>query len=407
VGNHPTIEDSTTAAIDVLSADPDGFFLMVEAGQIDWAAHSRDGAWTAAEMLAFDEAIEAAYEWAADRTDTLILVSADHECRGQTASTEWMWGQILHGAPIGATLSTYAGISNLTTAERNLIAANRELGIADVLAARFKVKWGWSGTDEGTHRHAGADLRVGRERWRLRRHGVPERAGGTASAVVPAVTSVVRREHAGDQLAGVLRVLVEQASGELLVADLDRIDQRAMLQRDLVERADHPLVETQQAAQRRYVPHEHVVDARVAAELAQSLVEREVGPAGGDGVARRDGSVDLVDELAQPGERPRVLGARDHASGASLERRAEPVDLEHVLGGEVHDERAPARFLLEEPLRAQELERFPHRPPADVELLGDLGLDEVFALFEASAEDLLADPVGGVFRQGSGRLERA
>jgi alkaline phosphatase len=33
VGNHPTIEDSTTAAIDVLSADPDGFFLMVEAGQ--------------------------------------------------------------------------------------------------------------------------------------------------------------------------------------------------------------------------------------------------------------------------------------------------------------------------------------------------------------------------------------
>ncbi len=79
VGKHPTITDSTKAAIDVLSADPDGFFLMVEAGQIDWAGHSRDGAWTAAEVLAFDAAIKAAYDWAKGRTDTLILVTADHE----------------------------------------------------------------------------------------------------------------------------------------------------------------------------------------------------------------------------------------------------------------------------------------------------------------------------------------
>ena len=116
VGKHPTIADSTKAAIDVLSADPDGFFLMVEAGQIDWAGHSRDGAWTAAEVLAFDAAIKAAYDWAKGRTDTLILVTADHETgglvvdnqtnvaglRGQTASTEWMWGLIAKGAAIDA-----------------------------------------------------------------------------------------------------------------------------------------------------------------------------------------------------------------------------------------------------------------------------------------------------------------
>jgi alkaline phosphatase len=165
VGRHPTITDATTAAIDVLSADPDGFFLMVEAGQIDWAGHARDGAWTAAEVLAFDAAIEAAYDWARTRTDTLILVTADHECGGltvngqtrvaglrrQTASTEWMWGAISKGASIDATLATYAGISDLSNAERSLIAANKEMGIADVLAKRFKVGWGWSGTDEGEH----------------------------------------------------------------------------------------------------------------------------------------------------------------------------------------------------------------------------------------------------------------
>jgi alkaline phosphatase len=165
VGIHPTLADSTRAAIDVLSADPDGFFLMVEAAQIDWAGHSRDGAWTAAEMLAMDEAVKAAYDWASNRSDTLIVLTADHECcgltvngqtnvaglRGQTASTEWMWGAISHGASIDSTLATYAGITNLKKAERKLIASNKEMGIADVLAARFKVNWLLSGTDEGDH----------------------------------------------------------------------------------------------------------------------------------------------------------------------------------------------------------------------------------------------------------------
>jgi alkaline phosphatase len=71
--------------------------------------------------------------------------------RGQAASTEWMWGAISHGASIDATLATYAGITNLTNAERALIAANKQMGISDVLAARFKVAWAWSGTDEGEH----------------------------------------------------------------------------------------------------------------------------------------------------------------------------------------------------------------------------------------------------------------
>ena len=165
VGKHPTIAQGTQAALDVLADDPQGFFLMVEAGQIDWAGHSRDGAWTAAEMLAFDAAIKAAYDWAKTRTDTLIIVTADHECGGlqvdnsldvtamrkQIASTEWMWGLIAKGASIDGTLAKYAGIKNLTNAERALIASNKEMGISDVLAARFHVTWGWSGTDEGEH----------------------------------------------------------------------------------------------------------------------------------------------------------------------------------------------------------------------------------------------------------------
>jgi alkaline phosphatase len=168
VGKHPTIAQGTLAALDILEEDPDGFFLMVEAGQIDWAGHSRDGAWTAAEMIAFDRAIKAAYDWAAGRTDTLIIVTADHECGGlevgnsldvagmrrQTASVEWIWGAIKKdptATNVRAKMATYTGISDLSTAEVNLIRSNKEMGISDVLAARWNVTWGWDGTDEGEH----------------------------------------------------------------------------------------------------------------------------------------------------------------------------------------------------------------------------------------------------------------
>jgi alkaline phosphatase len=165
VGREPTLPQMTAGALDVLSADTDGFFLMVEGGAIDWGGHGRDPGMTATEMVAFDQAVKAGYDWAKNRSDTLILVTADHETgglsvdaktnmaaiRGQRASTEFMNGLIREGASITSVLSTYAGISNLTTAERNLIAANGEMGIADVLATRWKVRWGWSGTDEGEH----------------------------------------------------------------------------------------------------------------------------------------------------------------------------------------------------------------------------------------------------------------
>ena len=175
VGKHPTIAQGTDAGLDILEEDPDGFFLMVEGGQIDWAGHSRDGGWTAAEVLAFDAAVEAAFTWAAGRTDTLIIVTADHETGGlevdgslnltairkQKASTEWMWGAIRKNptaTTVNSVLSTYAGITNLTTAERNLILGNKEMGIADVLAARFNVSWELSGTDEGDHTRANVPI---------------------------------------------------------------------------------------------------------------------------------------------------------------------------------------------------------------------------------------------------------
>jgi alkaline phosphatase len=82
----PTLPEMTQAALDVLQRDRDGFFLVVEGSQIDWANHANDLHYQMAEMLAFDEAVKVVLDWANQasyrRKKTLIVVVADHETGG-------------------------------------------------------------------------------------------------------------------------------------------------------------------------------------------------------------------------------------------------------------------------------------------------------------------------------------
>lgn len=78
----PSLADMTVKALEILSRDPDGFFLMVEGGQIDWAGHDNDAGLLLHEMLKFDEAVAAVYEWVKHRNDTLVIITADHETGG-------------------------------------------------------------------------------------------------------------------------------------------------------------------------------------------------------------------------------------------------------------------------------------------------------------------------------------
>ncbi|CCQ10356.1 Alkaline phosphatase [Pseudoalteromonas luteoviolacea B = ATCC 29581] len=75
----PSLKEMTVKALDILAKDEDGFFLMVEGGQIDWAGHANDAGWMLNELLKFDEAVDAVYEWVKERNDTLVIVTADHE----------------------------------------------------------------------------------------------------------------------------------------------------------------------------------------------------------------------------------------------------------------------------------------------------------------------------------------
>lgn len=78
----PTIGEMAAKAIEILEKNENGFFLMVEAGQIDWACHSNDAGALLHEMIRFDTALDYIYKWVKDRDDTLLIVAADHQTGG-------------------------------------------------------------------------------------------------------------------------------------------------------------------------------------------------------------------------------------------------------------------------------------------------------------------------------------
>jgi alkaline phosphatase len=73
----PSITEMTLAAIRRLSRNPNGYVLMVEGGRVDHGLHASNAARALGDAKALDEAIAAAVA-ATDRSDTLIIVTADH-----------------------------------------------------------------------------------------------------------------------------------------------------------------------------------------------------------------------------------------------------------------------------------------------------------------------------------------
>ncbi|WP_193190843.1 alkaline phosphatase [Microbulbifer taiwanensis] len=75
--DEPSIAEMTTAAIDLLQKNDDGYFLMVESGRIDHGHHAGNAYSALHDAIAFSDAVRAATE-KVDLKETLILVTADH-----------------------------------------------------------------------------------------------------------------------------------------------------------------------------------------------------------------------------------------------------------------------------------------------------------------------------------------
>ena len=80
--DQPTLAEMTRKAIDLLSRDRDGFFLMVEGSQVDWACHANDPSHMVSDLLAYDQAVQVALEFAKKDGRTLVLTLSDHNTGG-------------------------------------------------------------------------------------------------------------------------------------------------------------------------------------------------------------------------------------------------------------------------------------------------------------------------------------
>lgn len=172
----PSLADMTNSALDRLSQNEEGFFLMVEGSQIDWAGHDNDIVGAMSEMEDFEGAFEAAINFAEQDGETLVVATADHSTggfsiaadddynwnpeplRATTRTPDFMAEEIVNGADVEETLGKYIDLG-LTEEEINTVkeAAKSEdmLEIDDSIEAIFNVR---SNTGWTTGGHTGEDV---------------------------------------------------------------------------------------------------------------------------------------------------------------------------------------------------------------------------------------------------------
>jgi alkaline phosphatase len=91
-GHMPTISEgrgdmlsyASLKAIETLSRNENGYFLMVEASQIDWGGHDNNTEYIVNEVLDLDRTLGVLLDYAEINGETLIVVTADHETGGMT-----------------------------------------------------------------------------------------------------------------------------------------------------------------------------------------------------------------------------------------------------------------------------------------------------------------------------------
>jgi len=131
--SEPSLATMTKRALELLSESPNGFFLMVEAGRVDHAAHQNDIAAHLHDFLAYDDAVGVVMDFARSEGNSLVVVTSDHETGGLSLARDgayaWHPGEIRRiSASIGR-LVQQAGVLVESGAE------DSESAVADMLVS--------------------------------------------------------------------------------------------------------------------------------------------------------------------------------------------------------------------------------------------------------------------------------
>lgn len=104
------LPDASNKAFDLLSRNDNGFFVLIEGSQIDGGGHGNDMEAIVTELLDFDRAVGAAFDFADTHPGTLVVVTADHETGGLTipASGRGVYPHFSTGSHTGTMVPVYA-----------------------------------------------------------------------------------------------------------------------------------------------------------------------------------------------------------------------------------------------------------------------------------------------------------
>ncbi|MBP1176847.1 alkaline phosphatase [Paenibacillus sp. PvR133] len=178
----PSLAEMTSKAIDVLSKNDKGFFLMVEGSKVDWAAHANDPTGIISDVLSFDDAVKVAVDYAKQNPNTVVVAVTDHGNGGLTIGSSdttsnydktplasfidplkkaKLTGEGLEAklnadrSNIKEVLSTYFGITDLTDEEVKTIKDAKEgsmnYAVGPIISKRANIGWTTGG-------HTGGDV---------------------------------------------------------------------------------------------------------------------------------------------------------------------------------------------------------------------------------------------------------
>jgi len=102
----PTLELMTRGALNILGAKPNGFFLHVEGGAVDWAGHANQPGRLIEEQMDFNRSVEAVVDWIETYSswdESLLIVTSDHDCG-------LLWGPNSDTIPFDALVDNGAGV---------------------------------------------------------------------------------------------------------------------------------------------------------------------------------------------------------------------------------------------------------------------------------------------------------
>lgn len=172
----PSLSQMTSAALQRLKQNPNGFFLMVEGSQIDWAGHDNDIVGAMSEVKDFEAAFHAAIQFALNREDTLVISTADHSTGGMSIdrNDNYKWNpSVIRSikstpAKIAADLHKTKEISSiarhmqLSLHEEDLkvIQSTLELEIEDTRQTLINIINHYSSTGWTTKGHTGEDVPI-------------------------------------------------------------------------------------------------------------------------------------------------------------------------------------------------------------------------------------------------------